>query len=438
MKIIEFSKTYAYLIYLQREFIYGQRLLPCFLGENMGNKMFDALIIGGGAAGLMCAISSKQKNKNLKVAIVEKNSRVGKKLLSTGNGRCNLTNANVAPDKYHGTFFNGAKNILSHYPTQRIIDIFAKLGLLTYCDNEGRYYPLCRQASAVLDVLRFACERYGVEVFTSQNIKNLKKHGDSFICNTDDYSFKSKKLVLSNGSKASPKLGGNASAADYAKNFNHKFIPFSPALCPIEVKSDVLKSLKGLRATGKVELGNGNILRSEVGEIQFTEKALSGICIFNLSVLSKKGMKIHIDFLNNYSSKEILSLLEQNRNLFSGQSADCLLTGIFQKRLGQAVMKMAGFTNFSDKCRDIPNIQLKKIASICKNTEFEVTANCGFDQAQAALGGVCGNEIDENTMQSKKTKGLYFCGEAIDICGDCGGYNLHFAFASGHLAGANL
>ena len=162
----------------------------------MGNKMFDALIIGGGAAGLMCAISSKQKNKNLKVAIVEKNSRVGKKLLSTGNGRCNLTNANVAPDKYHGTFFNGAKNILSHYPTQRIIDIFAKLGLLTYCDNEGRYYPLCRQASAVLDVLRFACERYGVEVFTSQNIKNLKKHGDSFICNTDDYSFKSKTLYF--------------------------------------------------------------------------------------------------------------------------------------------------------------------------------------------------------------------------------------------------
>ena len=219
---------------------------------------------------------------------------------------------------------------------------------------------------------------------------------------------KQKNLCFQNGSKASPKLGGNASAADYAKNFNHKFIPFSPALCPVEVKSDVLKSLKGLRATGKVELDNGRILRSEVGEIQFTEKALSGICIFNLSVLSKKGMKIHIDFLNNYSFSEILSLLEQNRNLFADENADCLLNRNFSKKARQAVMKMAGFTNFSDKCRDIPNIQLKKIASICKNTEFEVTANCGFDQAQAALGGVCGMRLMKIQCRAKRQKDYIF------------------------------
>ncbi|MGN0503191.1 MAG: NAD(P)/FAD-dependent oxidoreductase, partial [Ruminococcus sp.] len=180
---------------------------------------FDVVIIGGGASGLMCAISAKQKNKNISVAIIEKNDRVGKKLLSTGNGRCNLTHTDITAEKYCGSFKNQSNAVFEKYDTKRVLDIFKKLGLLTFCDNEGRYYPLCKQASAVLDVLRFACERLNVEIFCGENIRSIKRNNGCFSVKTDENEFVSKKLVIANGSKAAPKLGGNSSSADYLKNF---------------------------------------------------------------------------------------------------------------------------------------------------------------------------------------------------------------------------
>lgn len=401
---------------------------------------FDAVIVGGGASGLMCAISAKQKNKNISVAIIEKNDRVGKKLLSTGNGRCNLTHSDITVEKYCGSFKKQSNAVFEKYDTKRLLDIFKKLGLLTFCDNEGRYYPICKQASAVLDVLRFACERLNVEIFCGENIKSIKRNNGCFSVKTDENEFISKKLVIANGSKAAPKLGGNSSSADYLKNLGHTFVPFSPALCPVKVKSDVIKSLKGIRAAAKAVLfdKNGKTVKEEVGEVQFSDNSLSGICIFNLSLYTKKDYLISLDLLPDISVTELKSLIYNNKNLFSNLTIDNLLTGIFQKRLGQAVLKESKIADFSRKCCSLAESEIEKIVRTIKDLRFTVIENCGFEQAQCALGGVCGREIDENTMQSKIVKNLYVCGEAIDLCGECGGYNLHFAFASGLTAGENL
>lgn len=401
---------------------------------------FDAVIIGGGASGLMCAIAAKQKNKNISVAIIEKNDRVGKKLLSTGNGRCNLTHSDVTAEKYCGSFKNKSNAVFEKYDTERLLDIFKNLGLLTFCDNEGRYYPLCKQSSAVLDVLRFACDKLNVEIFCGENIRSIRKSGSNFSLKTDENDFISKKLVIANGSKAAPKLGGNSSSADYLKNLGHTFVPFSPALCPVKVKSDVIKSLKGIRANAKAVLfdKSGKIVKEEFGEVQFADNSLSGICIFNLSLYTKKDFCISLDLLSDISYAELKSLIYNNKKLFFNLSVDNLFTGIFQKRLGQAVLKESQVTDFTRECNSLSNNEINNIVSTIKNMRFPVIENCGFEQAQCTLGGVSGREIDENTMQSKIVKNLYICGEAIDLCGECGGYNLHFAFASGLTAGENL
>lgn len=399
----------------------------------------DVVIIGGGASGLMCAISAKLNKKNISVAIIEKNDRVGKKLLSTGNGRCNLTNKNISKDNYIGSFANQSSYIIEKYNTDFIIEFFKKIGLITFSDSEGRYYPICKQANAVLDVLRYACERLGIEIFCSENIKSVKKIKNAFKVSTDNNVFSSHKLVICNGSKASPKLGGNNSASDYLKNFGHNFKSFAPALCPIKVKSDILKSLKGIRVTGNATLFDGNnIIKKEKGEIQFTENALSGICIFNLSLYSKNKNIISLDLLPDYSYSDISILINKNINLFTSMEIDNLFTGIFQKRLGQALLKISDIKDFSRKCSSLKNFEIEKLVNNIKNMNFMVLENSNFNHSQCATGGVLGREIDEKTMQSKIVKNLYICGEAIDICGDCGGYNLHFAFASGYLAGENL
>ena len=397
---------------------------------------YDAIIIGGGASGLMCAIAAKRKDPRMSVAIIEKNDRVGKKLLSTGNGRCNLTNANVAPDKYVGS---GAKKlvgaVLQKYGVQGLLDYFGTLGLLTSKDSEGRYYPLSRQASTVLDVLRFNCETLGVEMICGEAVTKVAAE-KGFSVTTKQNAYTAKKLVIAAGSPAAPKLGGSRSEALF---LGHKAAPFSAALCPVTVRSDILKSLKGLRIQAEVKLeSDKGVVKAERGEVQFNEDNLSGICVFDLSLFAKPDMRISLDLLPDISEKELYSILIKNKELFLNHTIDNLLTGILQKRIAQAVLKSAGVKDFSRSCSTLGDGELGSIAKTAKSLGFTVTGNAGFDRAQACRGGVLCGQIDPVTMQSLLVKNLYFCGEALDVCGECGGYNLHFAFAGGIIAGESL
>ena len=399
---------------------------------------FDAVIIGGGASGLMCAIAAKKKNPSLEIAIIEKNDRIGKKLLSTGNGRCNLTNDNVGVDRYVGSADKLLSAVIKKINTEKLIKYIKSLGLQTVRDNEGRYYPLSRQASTVLDVLRFNCDELGVNLFCGETIRSVKNQ-KGFVVKTAENEFESDKLVVAAGSKAAPKLGGNGSAADILKNLGHSFALFTPALCPVKVRSDVLKSLKGLRANASVTLYKGSKpVKTESGEVQFNEDNLSGICVFDLSLFTSNDNMITVDLTPDISEKELYNILISNKSRFSKQTADNIFTGILQKRLAQAVLKSAGVKDFSRLCNSLCENELMAAAKSAKQLVFKVIGNEGYDRAQACRGGVPGNEINYETLQSRVTKNLYICGEAIDVCGECGGYNLHFAFAGGIIAGEHL
>ena len=404
------------------------------------NKHYDIAIIGGGAGGLFFTALAANKHKNLSFAIIEKNQRVGKKLLSTGNGRCNLTNIYADKQNYHGTFAGFTESILSVCPPQKVLDLFLKMGLVTKCDDYGRVYPKSNQASSVLDVLRFNCEKDNVDFYCENQVTKIEKSKNEFIITTNTDTITSDKVIFATGGAAAPKLGGDKSGYELLKTLGHTIIKPIPALCPISVKSEYMKSLKGIRVQGEVALlSDGETIAFENGEIQFTESALSGICVFNLSqyIDNKQKQTLRIKLMPEESFNEIVGILDNNRKVFAKLEAENLMTGIFHKRIALALMKSAKVP--LNKC--VAKITDKEIKSIAKNInsfDFEVTGISDFNNAQVTKGGVKGDEIDFTTMESKKTKGLYIIGEAIDCNGDCGGYNLQFAFATGYIAANEL
>ncbi len=404
------------------------------------NKHYNVAVIGGGAGGLFYTALAAETHKNLQFTIIEKNQRVGKKLLATGNGRCNLTNIYADQRSYHGSFAAFCGNILSVCPPDKVLDLFLKMGLVTRSDDYGRVYPKSNQASSVLDVLRFNCEKDNVDFYCENQLIKIEKNKNKFIITTDKEILTSDKIIFATGGAAAPKLGGDKSGYELLKALGHTIIKPSPALCPMSVKSEYMKSLKGIRVQGEVSLLTDNeAIAVENGEIQFTDSALSGICVFNLSQYFDKNKKqtLKIKLMPEENFNEILEILNNNRRIFAKLEAENLMTGIFHKRVSLALMKSAKIS-LNKKVSEITDKEIKSLAKVINNFDFEVTGISDFNNAQITKGGVKGDEIDFTTMESKKTKGLYIIGEAIDCNGDCGGYNLQFAFATGYIAANGL
>ncbi|MBQ8571926.1 MAG: aminoacetone oxidase family FAD-binding enzyme [Ruminococcus sp.] len=404
------------------------------------NKHFDVAVIGGGAGGLFFTSQAANKHKNLKIAVIEKNQRVGKKLLVTGNGRCNLTNLYANESDYHGSFAPFIKNVLASCSTQRLLELFADMGLITRADDFGRVYPKSNQASSVLDVLRFNCDKDNVHFLCENKAYKVVKENNFFKITTDKESITADKVIFSSGGAAAPKAGGDKYGYELLKSLGHTIITPSPALCPINVKSEYIKSLKGIRVQGEISLISGNkTISTETGEIQFTENALSGICVFNLSqyVEKDKDYTLRIKLMPETEFSEIIDILSNNQRVFGKLDAENIMTGIFHKRIAQALIKSARIS-FDKKVKDLTEREIKTLAKLINNFDFNISGLADFNNAQLTKGGVKGDEINPDTMESKKIKGLYIIGEAIDCNGDCGGYNLHFAFATGYIAAIGL
>lgn len=399
------------------------------------------IVIGGGASGIICAIKAAEKHSNKKITIIEKQPKIGRKLLSTGNGRCNFTNINSTQSCYHGSFSSHIDFLLNRYSPKDIIEIFKSYGLISRIESDGRVYPYSNHASSLLDILRFRLESLGVEVVCDTAVRSVVKNKDNYQIKTDSKIFTSEKVVFSTGSKASKKLGGDASGIDILNNLGHKIVPLSPALCPIKVDCKYLPSLKGIRSKGKVTLiCDGKIIREESGEIQFTQEALSGICVFNLAtyINNVDNAVIRVSLMPEYSEDEIISMLFDRRKSLKKRQSSEFLVGIFHKSLASTILKES-IENLTNKSvSDISDKEIRKLAYKINNLDFKVTGKLDFINAQVVSGGVVGDEIDFHTMESKINKNLFICGEAVDINGDCGGYNLQFAFSSGLLAGENL
>lgn len=400
---------------------------------------YDVIIVGAGASGLVAAITAKQKNKALKIAILEAQNKAGKKILVTGNGRCNLTNTNISNEFYHGSF--DTAKALKKYSAQNVIDFFSALGLVCSVESNGLVYPLCRQACSVLDVLLMEIKRLNIEIICDSKVELIRKKNSMFSIKSSSGNYTAKKVVMACGGKAFPTAGGTGLGLDVLKNLGHIITPLSPALCPVQVKSDYIKSLKGIRAKAEVTLYNDSkAVKTEVGEVQFTDNALSGICIFNLTTILPKVTKpiISVNLAKDYSYIELLNILYERKKLFANEPLEEFFTGFFHKKIGMALIKSVTNKPLNEVCKKLSDKELKLLASIMLDWKFECKQCKDFSKAQVMLGGVNGREVNNSTFESKIVKNLYICGEALDVCGDCGGFNLHFAFASGLITGENL
>lgn len=372
----------------------------------------DICVIGGGAAGMAAAIEAARAGA--KVVIAEKNSRVGKKILSTGNGRCNLTHVSPSEDDYHGDR-DLIKNVLDSFGPAGAFLWFKSLGVLLHSDAEGRVYPYSNTASTVLDALRRELDSLGVDVLCDCGVKSINKTDGGFEISASDTIY-TKKVIVTTGGKSSPSSGSDGSGFALLKKFGIECTPLKPALTGI--KCDGTRALKGIRAKAAVTLKKPDCRQyTERGEVQFTEQGLSGICVFDLSRFADEGDILTVDFLPDYSLEEAENLVSELGGPGDAKSSDRLL-GILNRRLAQEV------------CRN----NEKSAAYAAKNMTFVSKGVMPFTSSQVTAGGVKGNETGAD-LQCVKVPGMYLAGEILDADGRCGGYNLHFAWGSGIIAG---
>ena len=397
----------------------------------------DIAVIGGGAAGIMAAIASAKYGA--KVTIYERNERIGKKILATGNGRCNLTNIEATKEHYYGKDVDFIDTVQAEFWTTETLDFFESIGLVYKIEDKGKVFPYSDTAASVLDVLRFELERRNVEIKCGFEVENIKKLSDGFLITSyKGEKAKAKKVIVTTGGKAAPALGSNGSGYPILESFGHKTTPIFPSLVQIKLKEKDLKSLNGLKLSADVSvLVGGKAIKKESEELLFTDYGLSGPAIFSISriVGENEGAVIEIDMMPEYSFNDLVEILKKHRAVMN--SVDELFTGILHKRIGQVLIKGSLDIKMNDDIKKLLDMDIKKIAEKTKAYKVKTAGTMSWNNAQVTAGGVKTKDFNPATMESKLVKGLFAAGEILDIDADCGGYNLQWAWSSGYIAGKN-
>nr|WP_075679017.1 NAD(P)/FAD-dependent oxidoreductase [Roseburia sp. 831b] len=405
-------------------------------------KDYDVLIIGGGASGLVAAISAARCGA--KTVILEHMDRVGKKILATGNGKCNYTNSKQGIAKYRGDDPAFVLPVFEQFGFEETVTFFEELGISPKIKN-GYYYPASEQAASVLDVLRMELSYQKVAIETDCTITSISKKKDGFEVSTNLGCFCAKKILFSTGLKASPKSGSDGSAIPYIEKLGHHFADIVPALVQLQGKQPFFKALAGIRAEIQANLYiDGAFSTSESGELQLTDFGVSGIPIFQLSRFASKALKqkkevyILLDFQPSLGKKALKQLLSERMHLFGkNKTAEESLIGLFHKKLIPVLLKESQIA-LHVPAKDVTESQLDLLSNTIKKLRVDVIGTKSFEQAQVCAGGVKTAEIDSKTLESKVFPGVYFAGEVIDIDGTCGGYNLQWAWSSGYVAGKHM
>ncbi len=401
------------------------------------------IVIGGGASGMMAAITAAKEGAL--ATIIEHNDRIGKKILSTGNGRCNFTNTRQEPDCYRSDNPAFPWKVVSAYPAARAIADFTAMGIYSKNKN-GCLYPFSEQASAVLDVLRMEIARLEIQVQTGKHVVEIRKKGRGLLsCILEEGKKRShiegNAVILACGSKAAEKLGSDGSGYTIAKSLGHQIVPVVPALVQLKCKEEYFKALAGVRAHGKVTiLVNGKACASDTGEIQLTDYGISGIPVFQVSrfaaraAAEKKRTAAVLDFMPDFTREQMLSFLKLRVKEHPEKTMEVFFTGVLHKKLSGVLMKQAKLP-WSKSSGALTEQEIEDLADVVKGLTVQVLAPNPFGMAQVCAGGVDTREVDPDTMESLLVKGVYFAGEILDVDGMCGGYNLQWAWSSGYLAG---
>lgn len=406
------------------------------------NKTYDVCVVGGGASGLAAAVYIKQKNQNISVAVLERLSRVGKKLITTGNGRCNITNIDEDISHYHGEDPGFAGYALKRYDNKRIKDFFFSLGVPFCVEESGRIYPASFQAASVVDALRFSCDLLGVDTFTECKVTGMKEKNGGYSLRTEKGDFFAVRTVFAAGLfSGGARLGCDGAALKLLESKGFGTVKTTPAIVQVKTENGVTRSLKGIKINAAVTLFTGEKpVRSESGEVLFCDYGLSGPPVLQIAreIERKPGEKtVCLDIMPEESPDEVLFLLNSLKAVLSYRNLEEYLSGVLNKRLGQAVIKSAGL-KLSLPVAELKENDIKNIAALIKRFPFKVISTTGFENSQVTAGGLDTSGFDCKTMMSVKHKNLYAIGEILDVDGDCGGYNLHFAFSSAFCAAENI
>lgn len=394
----------------------------------------DILIIGGGASGLFAAITAAKSGGNKRIIILERQQRVGKKLLITGNGRCNISNLEISPDRYHSNCMHTVTDILNGFALDDTREAFKSMGIVLRSEGD-KLFPYSLQASTVLDVLRFECERLGIETICECYAESISKN---HTVRTNLGDFHADAIIIACGGKAAPKTGSDGNGYALLTSLGHSLVKPFPAIVPLKTDVSLTRVMKGVKVEAEVTVIAGNRKQTEYGEALFTDYGVSGPAAMQLSRVAAefydKNATIRIDFLPQMGYSDVLEYLSERRKKAYKGIAENLTLGLLNKRVGQAVLKYSGI-GVKDVCANLKDSDLKKIACSIKKFELKVTGVCGFESAQTTAGGINLDEFNSLTLESKKARGIYACGEVLDCDGDCGGFNLQWAWSSGHAVG---
>ena len=400
--------------------------------------MRTVAVIGGGASGMMAAVTAASGGAH--VILLEHKDRIGKKILSTGNGRCNFTNTHQEPICYHSEDPLFPWKVIEKFNAQAVISFFLQLGV--YSKNRNGYiYPNSDQASAVLDAFRMELDRLKVEIRTGIECREIRPGKKGFSILTDQEPVRADRVILSAGSKAAPATGSDGSGYDLAKKLGHRILPVLPALTALKCEEKFFKSIAGVRANGSVSIwSDGECIAKDTGEIQLTDYGISGIPVFQVSryasklLYEKKETDAVLDFMPDFTKAQTNAFLRARAQTRPDKSAEMFLIGLFHKKLCDLWIRLSKIPR-QRKAGELTADEIACLTDLIKVFRVRIRETNSYDKAQVCCGGIDTREVDPETLESVYVPGLYFAGEILDVDGMCGGYNLTFAWASGYAAG---
>ena len=399
--------------------------------------MRTVAVIGGGASGMMAAVTAAG---GAHVILLEHKDRIGKKILSTGNGRCNFTNIHQEPICYHSEDPLFPWKVVERFNAQAVISFFLQLGV--YSKNRNGYiYPNSDQASAVLDAFRMELDRLRVEIRTGIECREIRPGKKGFTILTDQEPVRADRVILCAGSKAAPTTGSDGSGYNLAKKLGHRIIPVLPALTALKCEEKFFKSIAGVRANGSVSIwSDGECIAKDTGEIQLTDYGISGIPVFQVSryasklLYEKKETDAVLDFMPDFTKAQTNAFLRARAETRPDKSAEMFLIGLFHKKLCDLWIRLSKISR-QRKAGELTADEIACLTDLIKDFRVRIRETNSYDKAQVCCGGIDTREVDPGTLESAYVPGVYFAGEILDVDGMCGGYNLTFAWASGYVAG---
>lgn len=407
--------------------------------------MKKIIVIGAGASGLVSAIYAKSRGND--VILIEKNEICGKKILATGNGRCNFWNEDQKLTHYRSSNHEKIARVINDKNRNEILNFFKRIGIEPKIKN-GYYYPNSNQAISIKKALELEARKQNVIIKNCLEVVDIKKKNEMFrVILKDGQEMISDCVILATGSKAAPKTGSNGIGYTICEKFNHTIVKPLPALVQLKADEKFLKEWEGIRTDVSIKLyENGKKMGEEFGEIQLTDYGISGICVFNLSGRIARGLDenkkeiVIINFLEGLNIRTVNNFIEwmnKRNSLVKNRSIFELLEGVLNYKLVNVLLKISKINN-NAKWKEINLLLKNKLAENITNFNLNITGTNSFDKAQVCSGGIPLNEIDANSMQSLKERGLYITGEMLDVDGDCGGYNLEWAWITGMIAGSKI